>query len=271
MLHPDFSELEDEFSEVIDFLNEGKPEAPTERPSEMVWSAIADALTVEDGSGPVTEGADGFGAAPEAPGVAPVDGSVPASGSVFHDAPDNGVVTNGAFPSASADGHAAERAGYDQDSNVRPFQRPASADDGRRSMGKRFAIITAVAAAILLVAVPLSLSLRGESLDQRAELLALGEFTGLGTAELTDRTLSVDLEGLEPLDGADYELWLLDLEGDDLQDLVSLGLVNEDGTFTVPEGIDLNEFSVVDVSVEPQDGDETHSGNSVLRGPLSDG
>lgn len=265
MLHPDFSELEDEFSEVVDFLNEGRPEVPTERPSEMVWASIADALTVSDGPASSVDAA--FDGAAEVPEFG-------ADRFNQHNA-DNGVVTNGAFSAAPADVQGSDASapgvGSSADSNVRPFQRPnTSADSGRRSIGKRFAVITAVAAAILLVAVPLSLSLRGESLDQRADLLALGEFTGLGTAELSDRTLSVDLEGLEPLDGADYELWLLDLEGDDLQDLVSLGIVNEDGTFTVPEGIDLNEFSVVDVSVEPKDGDETHSGNSVLRGPLSE-
>ncbi len=261
MLHPDFSELEEEFSEVIGFLNEGRPEVPTERPSEMVWSSIADALTVSEGSSEVASLPDGaeretsFGTPAEA---------FPA------DHADDGVVTNGVFPAAQSEGPSSDVT-ESADSNVRPLRRTnTSADSSNRSMGKRFAIITAVAAAILLVAVPLALSLGGESLDQRAELLALGEFTGLGTAELTDRTLSVDLEGLEPLDGADYELWLLDLEGGELEDLVSLGLVNEDGTFTVPEGIDLSEFSVVDVSVEPQDGDDTHSGNSILRGPLSD-
>jgi hypothetical protein len=269
VLHPDFSELEDEFSEVVGFLNEGRPEVPTERPSEMVWSAIADALTVSDGpvsstdagmdtSTEVSElGADRFG-----------QQHIDQHDDQHH--PGNGVVTNGAFPAAPAE---APASGFNNhaDSNVRPLQRPnTSVDSGGRSMGKRFAVITAVAAAILLVAVPLSLSLRGESLDQRAELLALGESSGLGTAELTDRTLAVDLEGLQPLDGANYELWLLDLEGDDLEDLVWIGVVNEDGTFTVPEGVDLDEFSVVDVSIEPEDGDETHSGNSVLRGPLSE-
>lgn len=250
MLHPDFSELEDEFSEVIDFLNEGRPEAPTERPSEMVWAAIADSLTVS--SGPAADAGDTTESAVDA---------------------EDEAATATPFGNVNGSGGSPGQTSTDEQSNVRPFKRPVTSGDssGARSpMAKRFAVMTAVAAAVLLVAVPIALSLRGDSLDQRAELLALGQSTGLGTAELTDRTLAVDLEGLEPLEGADYELWLLDLEGEELQDLVSLGTVNEDGSFTVPDGIDLDEFSVVDVSVEPHDGDESHSGNSVLRGPLSD-
>ncbi len=43
-----------------------------------------------------------------------------------------------------------------------------------------------------------------------------------------------------------------------------------DGTFEVPDDVDLDRFDVVDVSVEPDDGDPTHSGASILRGDLTD-
>ncbi|MEM9654716.1 MAG: anti-sigma factor [Actinomycetota bacterium] len=256
MLHPDFSDLEDEFGDVINILNEGRPEIPTERPSEMVWSSIAESLSVSSGPSPITDGPN-------------TDPSAPASTDGPHGVNGSGAGSGAGSGDGSGDGLMATQPTAQNDQNVSPFRRPK--DTTRVTAGRRFAVITAVAAPILLVAVPLSLALRGESLDQRAELVAIGETpTAAGTAELTDRTLAIDLEGLDPLEGADYELWLLDLEGDELQDLVSLGLVNEDGTFTVPDGIDLSQFSVVDVSVEPQDGNEAHSGNSVLRGPLSE-
>lgn len=62
------------------------------------------------------------------------------------------------------------------------------------------------------------------------------------------------------------EVWLIDSE---VTRLVSLGvLVGSTGRFTLPPGVDLTEFPVVDVSDEPYDGDPAHSGNSILRGVL---
>ena len=48
----------------------------------------------------------------------------------------------------------------------------------------------------------------------------------------------------------------------------SLGLLDDAGEYAIPADIDLSEFSVVDVSIEPDDGDPTHSGRSILRGTL---
>jgi hypothetical protein len=45
--------------------------------------------------------------------------------------------------------------------------------------------------------------------------------------------------------------------------------VRPDATYAVPGGIDYRNFPIVDVSVEPPDGDPTHSGDSILRGTLS--
>lgn len=140
--------------------------------------------------------------------------------------------------------------------------------DAHRSRGKRFAIITAVAAAILLIAVPVALASRSDSADRRARLVALAGFDGAGTAELSDRTLTVEFDGPQSADGSFYELWLLQMEGEELQDLRSLGRVAADGSVTIPDDVDLGRFSVVDVSVEPDDGNPEHSGDSVLRGDL---
>jgi hypothetical protein len=50
--------------------------------------------------------------------------------------------------------------------------------------------------------------------------------------------------------------------------LVSLGPLRRDGVYDLPAGLDPAAFPIVDVSVEPIDGDPAHSGDSVLRGEL---
>lgn len=71
---------------------------------------------------------------------------------------------------------------------------------------------------------------------------------------------------------ADLELWLLEVdETGAVADLVSLGLVAEgEAVFAVPPGHDPAVYSVVDISVEPRDGDRSHSGRSILRGELTE-
>jgi len=70
---------------------------------------------------------------------------------------------------------------------------------------------------------------------------------------------------------ADLELWLIEVGADGgIVDLVSLGIVvDADQTFDVPADIDPAAYSVVDISVEPHDGNHDHSGRSILRGQLS--
>lgn len=89
------------------------------------------------------------------------------------------------------------------------------------------------------------------------------------TAALRDgpegRTISIDLAALPATDGF-HEVWLLNT---DTGALVSLGPVRADGTYVVPDTVDLVDLPVLDVSVEPQDGDPTHSGDSVLRGEVT--
>ncbi len=70
---------------------------------------------------------------------------------------------------------------------------------------------------------------------------------------------------------ADLELWLIETDDEGgVADLVSLGIIDAtDRTFRVPAGYDPDVYSVVDISVEPRDGDAQHSGRSILRGQLS--
>ena len=228
MSDPDYQELEADFGEVTEILREGRLDAPSEHPSEDVWNAIAQGL----GS--------------EAPAV------------------EDPAVGDTARPAVSA-----------EHQNVSSLESHRTlSGERKRSRGRTVAVIVAVAAAVLLVAVPLGLALQGtdalQSGDiQRAELLALSGFEGSGEAELDGETLTVELDGLVSLDdGATYDVWLLDLEGNEPQDPLWIGFAQPDGMFPIPEGVDLDQYSAVDVSREPDDGNAAHSGDSVLRGDL---
>ena len=62
------------------------------------------------------------------------------------------------------------------------------------------------------------------------------------------------------------EVWLLASDG---SGLVSLGVLDgAEGTFAVPDDVDLDLFSLVDISQEETDGDPGHSGDSIVRGEL---
>lgn len=80
------------------------------------------------------------------------------------------------------------------------------------------------------------------------------------------RQVVVSVDGPAP-EGTYREVWLLT---PDASGLVSLGaLEGAEGRFAVPEGLDLADYPVVDVSEEHFDGDPAHSGDSVVRGELA--
>jgi len=65
---------------------------------------------------------------------------------------------------------------------------------------------------------------------------------------------------------ANLEVWLID---PNVEGMVSLGYLTADhGEFEIPEGFDVAAYPIVDISVEPADGDPTHSGDSITRGIL---
>lgn len=79
------------------------------------------------------------------------------------------------------------------------------------------------------------------------------------------RALEVELTAPALEDGY-YEVWLIEPS---IVDMVPLGIARSGTqTFELPADLDLSEFPVVDVSVEPLDGDPLHSGVSVARGQL---
>ncbi len=64
-----------------------------------------------------------------------------------------------------------------------------------------------------------------------------------------------------------YEVWLLARNGVSMISLGDLG-ADHDGTFTVPSGVDLRNYSRIDISLQPFDGSTLHVKTSVVRGSL---
>ena len=103
-----------------------------------------------------------------------------------------------------------------------------------------------------------------------AELDPLEDNDASGTARVVEQpdgtqVLEIQLDAPAPTDGY-YEVWLLK---PDVSGLVPVG-VTQAGTsvLEIPPGLDLSQYPVVDVSVEPLDGNPEHSGVSVARGVL---
>jgi hypothetical protein len=103
-----------------------------------------------------------------------------------------------------------------------------------------------------------------------AALEPLGGSTARGTAQVVSSDdgarVAVDVSGLARPDGF-YEVWLLDADG---KRLIALGVLDgtDKGEFAMPPGVSMTDFPVVDVSLEPSDGDPGHSSNSLVRGTL---
>lgn len=157
--------------------------------------------------------------------------------------------------------------------------------DSRRWTGRR--VLMGLAAALVGVVIAVGIFLAGN--DGTRQVLAtamlaydpvsfdrLGD-TASGNASLVSQDDQLVIEIVDsrlpdPGEGADLEVWLIqpDDEGN-VADLVSLGVVNpvEPGVLEIPASHDPAIYYVVDISVEPRDGDASHSGRSILRGPLT--
>jgi hypothetical protein len=93
---------------------------------------------------------------------------------------------------------------------------------------------------------------------------ASGEATVLASGPT--RFLQVDVSRLAPVKGF-REVWLIDPT---VTKMVPIGVLDTTaGTFAIPDGLDLSQYPIVDISVEPLDGNPAHSGDSILRGTIS--
>ena len=112
--------------------------------------------------------------------------------------------------------------------------------------------------------------------EPTAPVIAATELAGLPAAPTASgkadvvrtaqgRTLDLDVRKLGAADGF-YEVWLIDPT---VTKMVPVGVLSGgQGRFVLPAGVDLADYPLVDVSVEPLDGNPAHSGKSVLRGTL---
>ena len=148
-------------------------------------------------------------------------------------------------------------------------------------------VLVGVAAALIGVVIAVGIAI--SSNDGTGEVLAtatlaydpvsfdsLGNAAG-GSASLVSRDQQLAIEIVDsrlpdPGEGADLEVWLIrpDEEGN-VADLVSLGVVDPDelALLEIPASHDPAVYYLVDISVEPRDGDASHSGRTILRGPLN--
>ena len=112
--------------------------------------------------------------------------------------------------------------------------------------------------------------------DPASQVLASGQLQPLTEAGTEGSAEVVEVDGHQRLrvqlstvpDGGDgyLEVWLL---RPDVSGMVTLGVLDGDqGEFLLPEGIDLGEYAVVDISREHMDGDPGHGGDSLVRGEV---
>lgn len=218
------------------------PVIPVPPPSH-VWARIEAAVTDADADGAATPRVPGEPASPTTR-----DHGVPASPTIRDDL--------GRRPQEHASGASGLRA---------------------RRVGAGPLLAAAASGAVLALAGNALLSGDPDVPDQRvvasAELAALDDTVVPATAEVVERdgqrVLHLDTADVPSVDGGYLEVWLL---RPDASGMVTIGLLeSQEQDFLLPEGLSTEEFGVVDVSVEHYDGDPTHSGDSLWRGPLATG
>lgn len=160
-----------------------------------------------------------------------------------------------------------------------PGRRGSGARPVRRARPSRRWAAAAVGLAAALTLGVTGLLLRGDGVDgtgtgtgdgrPAAVLRPLTGPGGGGDVRLVDdrsgAVLQVHTHGLSRGSGF-YEVWLIDPA---TRRVVALGTLDGrgDARLALPAGVRLTDYPEVDVSVEPDDGNPSHSGDSVLRGP----
>jgi hypothetical protein len=157
----------------------------------------------------------------------------------------------------------------------RPDPRPTRRRRIRRRTALALATASLVVGALAGAAGTWVLSDRSSS-TSRSVVVAATPLAGLqlapqaaGRANVVEtaqgRVLDVNVSRLATPEGY-YEVWLIDRS---VTRMVAVGVLRGDaGRFALPDGVDLSGYPIVDVSVQPLNGDPKHSGRSVLRGTL---
>lgn len=195
------------------------------------------------------------------------------------------MVADSVPPVTANDSPASDVPGGDETENDKPVSVVAASDETTDAGGEKpiagrrrkwWPIVAAAAALGLVVGAGATVIINRNDVQVAAStaLSALPGHTGHGTAELlrtpNDPELRVSVDGPQPADPPSYrEVWLINSDG---QRMYSLGVLPESGTGTYPlptllaNGLD--GFTIVDVSIEPYDGNPAHSRNSQVRGSL---
>lgn len=102
-----------------------------------------------------------------------------------------------------------------------------------------------------------------------AALEPLPDQVGTGSAEIVSgssgRELEMSLDAAIP-DDAYLQVWLISA---DVTRMVPVGVIDgPTGHWALPAGVEITDYPIVDVSIEPYDGNPLHSSNSVVRGTL---
>lgn len=147
--------------------------------------------------------------------------------------------------------------------------RPIALEHRRRRLTPIFAAAAAVVlVAVIVTAVTLWPDPSSDTVLAATQLDTLAG-NGSGSAELVNHRghmqLHLHTADLDP-EGGYIEVWMIDPS---VTRMISLGPLRADGSYDLPDTMDPSDFPIVDISVEPNDGDPTHSGTSLLRGQLN--
>ena len=145
-----------------------------------------------------------------------------------------------------------------------------------RAAGPRAVFLLAAAGILLVTAIGSTILVGSRQPSERVVAQAtLRQLEPLGTTTASARLVTkdgttrlvVDAKDMPPAPaGEAYELWLVDTK---VSDPRSLGVVTGSEEVTVPASIDPATHPIVDISLEPDDGNHRHSGHSLMRGTLN--
>lgn len=138
-------------------------------------------------------------------------------------------------------------------------------------------LLSIAAATLLMVGVAAAIVFTGNDTASETEVASASmsdDGLPVATTELASAVVvcdddercfvEVELTGLPDAGNDELELWVIN---GDVTDMHSLGLITEaTGRYELPANVSATDFPIIDISIEPDDGDETHSGQSVLRG-----
>ncbi|MEU4568334.1 anti-sigma factor [Micromonospora sp. NPDC023956] len=151
-----------------------------------------------------------------------------------------------------------------------------AARPGRRGVSRwLLGAVTATAAALLGVVGTLAV-VRPDAPEPAPQVLVSGSLAAYGATPpqaagnarvFADGRLHLHVTNLPEVPGY-YQVWLIDPR---TMEMLSVGVLGggADALLPLPPGVDLDRYSVVDVSAEQYDNNTAHSGDSLLRGALT--